>query len=338
MGAWAGAVIERLGELEMGVGAIVAADSESTAVAFVTPTEGARVTRLVLRVDAGGVHAGLELPFEGARAARARLADPARALELATALEALPEQFTMGTRGDGATAEAPRATADDLRSLLDRVERDRQTMWIGWSIPRALAVEHAALLDEQLADAVVALAQVFALLAEDAADARAARDGARDRRFSGRRDKGEGAESKKDAQPRASNGRHDHRGRGVRVRAWDRDREPEAEGEAEPESTGEAVLPRAHPFQARVPQRTGARRRPSKGARPLERGARVRVLKGPFSGKVGVVQDLDGKGGARVMLGLLAVRLEVNNVVAESEGKGRPLLSSSHRKPIPARS
>ena len=70
----------------------------------------------------------------------------------------------------------------------------------------------------------------------------------------------------------------------------------------------------------------------------LERGARVRVLKGPFSGKVGVVHELDGKGGARVMLGLLAVRLEVSNLVPAVEGRGRPVLSSSHRKPVPARS
>jgi hypothetical protein len=364
MGAWAGAVIERLGELDVEVGAVVSADPQSTEVAFVTPSEAARATRLVLRVDGAGVRAGLELPFEAARAARGRLADPARALELATALEALPEQFRLGSQGDGthadgshadgthadgmhadgshadgATAEAPRATADDLRSLLDRVERDRRTMWIGWTLPRALAVEHAALLDEQLADAVVALAQVFALLAEPGADdaAAGARRAARDRRFSGRRGKDEGVETKKNAQTRAGNGRDDPRARGPRVRAWDREREPEGE-EAEPEPAGESALPRAHPFQVRLPLRPGARRRPSKGAKPIERGARVRVLRGPFSGKVGVVQELDGKGGARVMLGLLAVRLEVNNVVSESEGTGRPRLSSSHRKPIPARS
>jgi transcription antitermination factor NusG len=73
-------------------------------------------------------------------------------------------------------------------------------------------------------------------------------------------------------------------------------------------------------------------------ASPFERGARVSVLKGPFAGKVGVVQELDGKGGARVMLGLLAVRLDVKNLVSEVEGRGRPRLSSSHRKPLPARS
>jgi transcription antitermination factor NusG len=66
---------------------------------------------------------------------------------------------------------------------------------------------------------------------------------------------------------------------------------------------------------------------------PVVEGARVRVLEGPFAGKVGVVQELDGQGGARVMLGLLAVRLEVKDLVAE--GRGRPLLSSSHRKPAP---
>jgi hypothetical protein len=71
---------------------------------------------------------------------------------------------------------------------------------------------------------------------------------------------------------------------------------------------------------------------------PFEKGARVSVLKGPFAGKVGVFQELDGKGGARVMLGLLAVRLDMQNLVSVAEGRGRPRLSSSHRKPLPARS
>jgi hypothetical protein len=62
------------------------------------------------------------------------------------------------------------------------------------------------------------------------------------------------------------------------------------------------------------------------------------VLKGPFSGKVGLVSELDGKGGARVMLGLLAVRLNVENLMAMVEGGRRPVLSTSHRKPAPVRS
>jgi hypothetical protein len=64
----------------------------------------------------------------------------------------------------------------------------------------------------------------------------------------------------------------------------------------------------------------------------------VRVLEGPFAGRVGVVDEVDAKGGARVMLGLLAVRLAVKNLIALGEGRNRPLLSSSHRKPLPVRS
>ncbi len=64
----------------------------------------------------------------------------------------------------------------------------------------------------------------------------------------------------------------------------------------------------------------------------------MRVLEGPFSGKVGVIHELDGEGGARVMLGLLAVRLAVKDLAPCVEGRARPILSSSHRKPMPVRS
>jgi hypothetical protein len=337
MDAWARGVVERLRDL--GVDAVVAStdverEAHSPAVRFVMRGDAQDdATRLVLVMDAVRVRAGLELPAMQARAARARLADPARALEVATALEALPEQFAMGASGDVASAEAPRATADDLRALLDRIEREQCTMWIGWNVPRELAVEHAALLDEQLADAVVALAQVFALLGADAIERPGARAGdasgsSKGRRFSGRREQGE---------PRSED---DERGpvrtARTRARGRDREREAEAEGDAEPEAANESPASR---LDARPPPRPGARRRTRSGSPfVIERGVRVHVLKGPFSGKVGIVHELDGKGGARVMLGLLAVRLEVSNLVPAVEGRGRPRLSSSHRKPIPARS
>jgi hypothetical protein len=63
----------------------------------------------------------------------------------------------------------------------------------------------------------------------------------------------------------------------------------------------------------------------------------VRVLEGPFSGRVGTVQELDGKGGARVMLGLLAVRVDVGDLAQFTPGSDRPVLSVSHRKRLPAR-
>jgi hypothetical protein len=68
----------------------------------------------------------------------------------------------------------------------------------------------------------------------------------------------------------------------------------------------------------------------------IERGSRVQVLDGPFVGKLGVVQELDGKGGARVMLGLLAAHLEVKDLAVAAAR--RPVLGSSHRRPtIPTR-
>lgn len=68
---------------------------------------------------------------------------------------------------------------------------------------------------------------------------------------------------------------------------------------------------------------------------PVEKGSQVRVLGGAFEGKTGVVQELDGRGGARVMIGLLATRIEVRDLIVVSAGRGRPVLASSHRKPQP---
>jgi len=66
---------------------------------------------------------------------------------------------------------------------------------------------------------------------------------------------------------------------------------------------------------------------------PIDKRVHVRVLGGPFEGRVGVVQELDGKGHARVMLGLLAMWLDARDLVASVESKARPVLGSSHRKP-----
>jgi len=65
-------------------------------------------------------------------------------------------------------------------------------------------------------------------------------------------------------------------------------------------------------------------------------GTKVRVLRGPFVGKSGVVQELDGRGGARVMLGLLSQRIDLKDLETATDGaagRERLTLSSSHRKP-----
>ena len=65
---------------------------------------------------------------------------------------------------------------------------------------------------------------------------------------------------------------------------------------------------------------------------PVAKGTRVRVLSGPFVGKSGVVHEIDARGGVRVALGTVVVRVELGGVIACAEGRDRPALSISHRK------
>jgi hypothetical protein len=254
------------------------------------------------------------------------LTEPVRALELTTALEALPEQFTMGLGGGACAPAVACATTDHIRALLEDVEREQRPLWLGWSIDREVAVAHAALLDEQLEDAVVVLAPVLLLLSpsiDGAGASAAARAPVRRERRDRSRADDEGRSAKRRDRERDS-------------REHERTPEPEADrSDAYPP----VQLPRRTPSaKGRAGDRKrGSLPRSSRGA-PLDKGTRVRVLDGPFSGKVGVVQELDGKGGARVMLGLLAVRVDVRDLSRCESGRDRPVLSTSHRKPVPVRS
>ena len=322
MKAWGERVVVRLGALGLDVDGCTV---EEQRVVFVP--DG----RLALVLEARShVEVALELRPRDVPALRARLGDAERALELTTVIEALPEQFEMGGAGDGRRTPASGASADELRELLERLEGEQQALWLGWRVRKAAAVQHAALLDELLEDAIVALGGLLALVAwtpASASDARGARRPGRDR---GRRD--EDAQATGGSKRRARLRSRDHRER-------DHEREPEAEPEVAAEGDTLPRLQRAATLKG--PLRPGLRRRPMAGIdprTPIEKGVRVRILEGPFAGKVGLVQELDGKGGARVMLGLLAVRLDAKDVVACAEGRVRPLLSSSHRKPLPVRS
>ena len=76
-----------------------------------------------------------------------------------------------------------------------------------------------------------------------------------------------------------------------------------------------------------------ATKRPHAADEAIARGTRVRALAGPFAGQAGVVQELDGKGAARVLFGLLAARVALRDLVLHDGSRGRPRMSSSHRKP-----
>jgi hypothetical protein len=301
---------------------------------------------LALRLDGAGVDVSIEIHPEAwvdVRNLRARLGDVERAIELAGALEALPEQFSIGDAVDAsARAPAQSATTDDLRTLLDRVENDRRVLWIGWSVPRDVAIAHSELLAEQLEDAIVALGPLYKVIAWAPDNDLLRVDREWDAARAGRaRAHDEAEKDRADWESRREGER--------RVRAKERDDAPpwrptQPERPRDEEAPVDGATPAPPPVvltNSDRPRRFG--RRPPRAidvdpSLPIEKGGRVVVLAGPFEGKHGIVNDLDGRGGARVMLGLLAIRSAVTDLVASTEGRDRPVLSSSHRKRTRARS
>jgi transcription antitermination factor NusG len=313
----------------------------SLAAALEDPAPHQRHAFLALRVDAQKVEVSVELHPEAwvdCRNLRALLGDPAKTLALTSALEALPDQFTIGLSSDAERTPAARATSDSIRALGARSELEGKSLWIGWTIPRDVAITHSELLVDQLEDAIVALGPIQKIVAwapdNDLVDlgseveaakvdrARAHEETQRDRaQWQARRDRVE----------------QEGRARGRERAERTPEETPPPEHEVAPSEPA-----RREPLERQRPIPRVLSRRPLvtevDPSAPIEKGTRVQVLGGPFRGKVGVVQELDGKGAARVMLGLLATRLDVKELMAAAEGKERPALASSHRKPMGVRS
>jgi hypothetical protein len=302
--AWVAPLVTRLEGAGLDVEAVPLPAAENHAIGLRKPGLGPRAM-LVLEIDASMIAATLELPTSAAEVEilRAQLERDDAALRITTAFERLPEPFEVGlgpvgtasahaAGAIGSRATAARATVsrtslenepvprvaaaldrEGLRTLVARAVDEGRRIRVGWRIPRAVALEHAADLDGQLEGALAALAVPFALL------------------------------SRTDARP-------------PRPR----------------------LLASASLFGRTV--RRAARR----DLLPIEVGARVRVVRGPFEGKVATVHALEGKGAARIRLGLLSTRLPVADLALEAEGPGvarisrrrgrgrSALLSSSHRR------
>lgn len=304
---------------------------------------------------------------------RALLAEGALTDELLRRLRALPDEFTVGTTADDRVA-AGSATPETLRSLMERAAGGQVPLWIGWSVKRETAVEHSELLDEQLSDALVALAPLYRLVAwsrdndhvaldrrirsaeeeraRTHAEAEAQTEKWRAEQAEARRRSQEEAlaradEARKGTAPppaRAPSTRPKPAGEvGPKSRpTLDSLFGPKPEAKSKPAPAKEAVKPKAeHAEPKHAAPAHHVHKIPVATAEPksgLDRGGRVRVRTGPFAEKVGVISELDGKGGARVMLGLLSARFDLLNLEAVIEGRPeRPALQSSHRKPIAAR-
>lgn len=354
------------------------------------PSPFARHAFLALKLDASrievcfAVHPEAKVDVDNLRArltANAEAHDGVHELsaELTTALHGLPDEFVMGVGDERVTAHA--ATPRAIEALLERASGGQEPLWIGWSVPREVALEHADSLGEQLEDALIALAPIYQLVSWSRQNDRIALD----RRLEGIeqqrarthaeveaqtekwRAEQAAAREKSQSEARArgetDGGRHfaPPMGRSAsrrpsldslfkpgsgpgadRERREVRDSEPKKSNPAQPNKAREQAdtTPRPRPVapvdagaDSSGSTRSSGQTVSAPTPTTLEKGARVRVLRGAFADKVGVVNELDGKGGARVMLGLLSTRIDTTDLEVVTDNRERPALHSSHRKP-----
>lgn len=252
---------------------------------------------------------GLELSFEVPEGAtldrdnlRARVADPGALLELVSHVESLPEDVTVGGR------PARTLSVDEVRELVEAPD----AAFVAVVPPGRVADQdgHA----EEIALALLHLYKIVAWADDN--------DGVRP--SAKRRSKGKERDVARTKRPR-------------RVKE-DRDDEPIASaaspasgrGAADREVESAAAAP-SPPMLRTLRLAHRARVVDIDPTRPIEKGTSVVALTGPFEGKTGVVRELDGKGGARVMFGLLVATADLKDLAACAAKPSRRLLSSSHR-------
>lgn len=318
-------------------------------------------TCLAFTIDSVHVAVSLEV-FPEAEAdvknTRARIADPSALLELTAVLAMMPDEFAIGVIGVPSFPRAQSATAEDIRALLDDSQRNGRALWMGWSVKREVALAHHEEIDELLADALVALGHVYRLVAWSpdndliAATRRGAWRARRATRLEERRERGreERRKRRKGARkgPVRKEGSRREREDARRIlSAADREAAPSRRGEdsreAEATERGKAepnvarLVPARRPI---LPTSLRARGAPAgndvDSSLPIEKGAKVRVLAGPFANRLGIVQEVEGKERVRVRLGLLVATVDVKDVAVATE-PSRPMLGSSHRRPRNAR-
>jgi len=321
---------------------------------------------LALRVDhekvevCAQVHPDAWVDFE---TLQARLADDARSASLIDAIHELPEQFSAGPWA-GADTPCIAVSRTALVSWLERCSSERRPLWIGWSVPRQVAVEHSELLDEQLADAILALAPVYRHIAwapsDDPAGIQERLNGVRqdllraaaERAAQLGREKAEADRQRSEVTEKARERTRERVESRQRPNLGNLFKQDSPAGAPKPAAAAQPRAPLPPPPASAKPKAPSAPRKPEpepepKQARrppaepverpdePVEKGSKVKILSGPFSGKLGVVSELDTRGGARILLGLLSARVALDELTVVSDAAARPPMMSSHRKPMP---
>jgi hypothetical protein len=258
-------------------------------------------------------------------------------------LRALPEPVTVDAGPSGAVAPAS-LSLPFLDGLISPAAEGPDFLRVGLALARDRVVEIGGELAEFLAPRLVGLAQVYRFAAwsaendfvtsdEEFARSKAARDARRDEmdaeaarrrsEFVARQREQEAARKELEEQTR--------REVAARVAQQRRPRSGPAEGSEPvpdaPAGSRAAVRPLEHPRAPgrplERPRRAPERKQPATAPAasvpsepiPVEVGHRVRVVKGPLAGQLGTVQDIDARGCARVLVGVLASRLPLDDLV-----------------------
>ncbi|HRG97201.1 MAG TPA: hypothetical protein PLR99_13200, partial [Polyangiaceae bacterium] len=218
-----------------------------------------------------------------------------------------------------------------LRELSERARAEQSSLRVRWRIPKRVVLSFPADLGDALEDALFALSSVTKLVAwaedNDVLGLVTRWEARRERRLELPDEGGVPSERTVRRPPREDDEPRPKRSY----------REPPAPGStAAPALEPERLLP-LPPLARKIPRRARAPRLfDVDPAAPVERGTGVKVLAGPFAGRIGAVLELIGSHEAKVSLGLLVARVPVADLVACAPKTGRTRLPSSHRKP-PAR-
>lgn len=313
------------------------------------PTPYFRHAFLSVYLDASRIEVAFKVHGDAwvdVRNLRARCTDPRRRDELLTALHALPQGYEVGVTG-GAILAAHDIDGPSLTATFEALTEASQWWFVGRTLHRAEAIALGPSIAPWIAEGFEALLPVYKIAAwahdndlvsieheieaaraerQQHLDAEAAREAAWRAQHEAdiaRRREAAAAETRERLAALAP-------ARAAVVHAFAAHRDaPPSDGHASPHvATGkarEAPAPRtAHPTSQPAPRdahpapgRTDSKPlKPSvEGERPVTVGAKVKVRSGPFAERVGTVAEIDTRGHARVMFGLIAARLETSELV-----------------------
>lgn len=322
------------------------------------PTPFFRHAFLALYLDSVEIEVALKVHGDAwvdVRNLRALLSDGARRDELLSALRALPADFVMGVTGhDSVPARDVDGAA--LSATFDALTDASQWWFLGRKRPRAEAVAAGSSLGEWVEETFRALLPIYRIAAwshdNDLVSIEAELEAARAERLAH-----VSSEAAREAEWQAQHLAEIERRRETaeaetreRLARSERPRpavvqfavqhitsesvrppqrastppRPSVRVETAPAPVASKPPPPQHP-EAELRERLSKAPKPRSVLPPVETaspvvvGAKVKVKSGPFAERIGTVAEVDAKGHARVLFGLIAARLEVGELVTVSD-------------------